>query len=45
MCVLFNHYTLEMTTSITTMKTTLIYKEKNYKLINVRDKIHKFRKF
>ena len=31
--VLFNHYTKEMTTTITTMKTTSTYKENNYKLM------------
>lgn len=41
-CILFNHYTKEMTRTITTLETTSIYKENNYKLINVKDVICKF---
>ena len=40
--MLFNHYTLETTTTITTMKTASTYKENSYKLINVRDEIANF---
>ena len=38
----FNHYTLETTTTITTMKSTSTHKGNNYRLINVKNKIWKF---